>query len=210
MRRRLRHFGIDQLLSELVEQGYVDRESSKLTLGMQPFNIFARLAGGVQTQDSMTEENAMLGKFQEEFLLVCNRPENGDMWQSSDPAWLGKASMSKRHRFLTLRDLDWEWFNVLTFGLVSGPQKALRILNDMKAAAELWLKSQTDWSDWVGLFLHVHAHSSVHSFHLHIVDMNHLGPTWDHLCHKNLKIDDAIAAIQLEAKGRSPSKESLE
>lgn len=198
MRQRLKHYGVYFLLSELGDLGFVDVETGKLTTGMQPFNIFARLAGGVQVQASMAQEQAKLGKFQKDYLLVKNRPDNDDRWNSTEPAWLGKASMSERHRFLTIKNLHWEWFNVLTFGLVSALPRALRLLRDMKEAAHLWLKSQTDWSDSVGLYLNVHAHTTLHSFHLHIVDMDTLGPTWEHVCHKNLSIDDAIAALEIE------------
>jgi len=200
MRQRVRAYGVDKVLAELVQSGYVNAATGNLTVGMQPFNIFARLAAGVQTQPSMIKEQAKLGRFQKKFLLACNRPEAEDHWYSTEPAWLGKASMSQRHRFLVIRNLHWEWFNVLTFGFVSGLHEALRVLRDMKEAALLWVRAQTDWSEQVGLFLHVHSHSSVLSLHLHIVDMSCLGPTWDHLKYKNLSIDDAIAVLETEVQ----------
>ena len=39
--------------------------------------------------------------------------------QSDDKEWVGKASMSKRHRFLLTKDLSWWKFNALTFGMQS-------------------------------------------------------------------------------------------
>lgn len=52
------------------------------------------------------------------FMICKNRKENDEHWDSRDEKWLGRASMSKRHRFLTTRDLHWQWFNALVFGLV--------------------------------------------------------------------------------------------
>lgn len=122
------------------------------------------------------------------------------MWASSDPAWVGKASMSKRHCLLTIKDLNWEWFNVLTFGLISGLDCGIEKLEAMKAAALLWASNMKDWPpvERLGLFLHVYAHCSVNSMHLHMVDMANLGPTYYKLEHKNLPIDDAIQVLREE------------
>ena len=69
----------------------------------------------------MEEENAMLEEDdRSRFVVCCNRPEADAQWESSEEEWVGKASMAKRHRFLTTTDLRWEWFNVLTFGLDGG------------------------------------------------------------------------------------------
>jgi hypothetical protein len=105
MRKRVRDYGVDKVRSELVEIGFVDGATGKLTVGMQPFNIWARIGSGVQTQPTMVQEQAKLGKFQDRYVVACNRPESDEMWNSSEPAWLGKASMSKRHRFLVIKKL---------------------------------------------------------------------------------------------------------
>ena len=39
--------------------------------------------------------------------------------------------MSKRHRFMLIKDLSWWWFNVLTFGLLPDP------VTDRKQESEL-------------------------------------------------------------------------
>jgi len=209
MRERVRAYGFQKVRSELVDSGFVDPATGCLTLGMQPFNIYARIAAGVQPQLEMAQEQAKLGKFQHRFMVACNSPEGNEKWDSIDPAWLGKVSMSKRHRYLLLKNQHWEWFNVLTFGLVTGVQEGLSMLRDMKEAALLWVRSQSDWSENVGLFLHVHAHCLVFSMHLHIVDMDCVGPTFKHLRHKNLSIDDAIAVLESEAGEGTGKRQSL-
>ena len=51
------------------------------------------------------------------YIIANNLPVNDAHWDSDDPAWVGKASMSKRHRFLIRRNLHWRWFNALIFGI---------------------------------------------------------------------------------------------
>lgn len=102
------------LLSYLEGQDFV--ANGKLTTGTKPYNVFARVASGVMTQPDMDEENAALGDAGKRFMLASNLPEADEKWESTETQWLGRASMSKRHRFLTTRDLSWRWFNVLTFG----------------------------------------------------------------------------------------------
>lgn len=200
MRALVREFGVSRLKSELVTTGYVDPESETLTVGMQPFNVFARMAAGVMVQASMVEAQTRLGRFQDEFLVACNKPEYNDMWESSETAWVGKASMSERHVFFTVKDLRWEWFNVLTFGLISGIDQGIKKLQDMREAALVWAEATDGWPprERVGLYLHVYAHCSVNSMHLHVVDAGKLGPSYEKLAYKNLPLDDAIKVLMDE------------
>lgn len=205
MRALIRDFGAQRLRGELVADGFVDDESDFLTVGMQPFNVFARIAAGLTRQASMAEAQARLGAFQDRYAVACNRPECDEQWANDSPAWVGKASMSRAHALLLVKDLHWEWFNVLTYGLVSGLDAAVSRLEEMREAALLWTSFGDGWpkAGSVGLFFHVHPHCSVKSSHLHIVDMDHLGPTFNKLAFKNLSIDDALLVLreELEAEG---------
>ena len=78
---------------------------------------------------------ALLGEAGSRFVLCCNRAENDEHWQSSAPEWVGKASMSQRHRFLTVRDLDWRWFNAVLVG-IGGGDELRRAITRMKPCAE--------------------------------------------------------------------------
>merc|ERR1712226_431274 len=66
----------------------------------------------------MVMEQQFLGHFRDRFMICCNLADNDLHWDADDPQWLGKASMSRRHRFLIVKDLHWQWFNPLAFGLV--------------------------------------------------------------------------------------------
>ena len=68
------------------------------------------------SQPGMEAENSLLGDYAEEFMVASNRPENDEHWASDDAEWVGKASMAERHRFLILKNLNWQHFNVLAFG----------------------------------------------------------------------------------------------
>jgi tetratricopeptide (TPR) repeat protein len=199
----LKTYGVSRLRKELEEGGYVEPTTQLLTKGMQPFNVFARIASGAMVQANMAAAQERLGKFRDRYVVACNRPECDDMWNNSDPTWMGKASMSRRHRMLTTKDLHWEWFNILTFGLVSGLDEAIKRLVEMREAALHWVAASRQDEGWpqadrIGLFVHVYGHASVNSFHLHIVDMDNVGPTFGKLECKNLPIDDAILALQQE------------
>ena len=91
--------------------------TGNLTTGTRPFNVFARIGGGVMTQPGMDKEQEYLQEFkgagfggafgfaQEDHFIICsNLPANDEHWDSDDKEWIGKASMSKRHRFLTIKD----------------------------------------------------------------------------------------------------------
>lgn len=198
LRSLLREFGVRRLKEELVKDGFVDPRTGLLTVELQPFNVFARIAAGVMTQPSMVKCQPWLGKFQKHYMVACNRPECDENWSSDNPAWVGKASMSKRHALLIVKDLNWEWFNVLTFGLISGLKTAITKLEEMREAALQWVEAAEGWPpvDRVGLFMQVHAHASVKSIHLHILDMDHLGPTFKKLQKLNLNIDYAILVLE--------------
>ena len=52
----------------------------------------------------------------------------------------------------------------------------------------------------VGLYVHCYPHCSVNSLHLHIVDAEHLGPSYATMTFKNLEIDIVIEAFEREIK----------
>mmetsp|Transcript_111803 Transcript_111803/g.315805 ORF Transcript_111803/g.315805 Transcript_111803/m.315805 type:complete len:722 (-) Transcript_111803:60-2225(-) len=197
--------GISSLYEELFRYGFVDDKTKKLTTGAAPFNIFARIAAGVTTQPGMEKEQEYLGPFADTFMVCCNRPENDEHWDSEDPAWIGKASMSRKHRFLIIKDLHWQWFNPLSFGLVASGDggasisEAIAMVNAMKEAALHYATAHPRWSQKIGLFFHVFGHCSVNSLHLHMLDMEEVGPSFWKLDFKNCPLD-AVLKVLIEEK----------
>ena len=92
-----------------------------------------------------------LGEFENDFVILHNEQKQAEMWNSNDPDWVGRASMSKNHVFLTVKDLDWRWFNTLTFGLseenVPDHERAEHLSNDMCNTCEFWLV-QHEFIQW--------------------------------------------------------------
>lgn len=206
--------GMATLKEELNRSGFIDPVTGNLTTGTRPFNVFARIGGGVMTQPGMDKEQEYLQEFKDHFIICSNLPANDEHWDSDDKEWVGKASMSKRHRFLTCKDLHWQWFNVLGFGLLpeskggAGLGRSIALVEVMKAAALRYTSVCPGWSDRVGLFFHVFGHNSVNSLHLHILDMAELGPTFWHYEYKNCPLDVVLKVLKEEASANSMGSEN--
>ena len=185
--------------------------------------MFARLVSGAIAQPEMAKANAALdAPAAERFLLACNRKENDEHWASDDRQWVGRASMSERHRFLLLKPpagLHFDHFNVLVMG-VRGPgllRRAVETLEAMREAALSYTRADGGWSKSVGLYLHCYPFNSVQALHLHVVDLAAVGPTFTALSHKNLQLDAALEVLReelesppvLPLRGTSPRQSPL-
>jgi len=201
IRRMLRSFGIRRLRAELLQDGYVDGATDMLTVGLQPFNVFARMAAGITSQPNMASTQCHLRHFADRYLVASNRPECDENWDSTSLVWVGKASMSKVHKLLLMKDLYWEWFNVLTYGMVSDLDKGIEKLKEIREAALLWVRESygDDWPEkHIGLYLQIHAHTPVTATVLHILDTRYLGPSFHKLAQKNLHVNDALVTLEEE------------
>jgi len=207
--------GYKTLREELIRCGFVDETTGDLTASPNPFNIFAMIAAGKIEQPGMQEEQERLGDFANEYLICCNRPVCDEYWDSEDPEWLGKASMSRRHRFLTTKKKHWQWFNALSFGLVPfnaggcNVAEALTEVERMKAACLLYASRSKGWSDKVGLFVHVFGHNTVNSLHVHILDMSELGPSYWKQEFKNCPLDAVIKVLKEELIAQDGPQQGL-
>mmetsp|Transcript_110424 Transcript_110424/g.352050 ORF Transcript_110424/g.352050 Transcript_110424/m.352050 type:complete len:721 (-) Transcript_110424:20-2182(-) len=197
--------GVASIKNELERAQFVYEESNMLTVGTNPVNIFAQIASDSIKQPGMDIEQMHLGpEYRCKFKICCNRPENDAYWDSDEPAWVGKASMSRRHKFLTTKKLHFQWFNALVFGLVdeslggASKQEAFEEVTSMKAAALEYTKNAVEWSDDVGLFFHVFGHNNVNSLHMHILDMNALGPSYYKHEYRNCPVDAVIKVLREE------------
>ena len=65
-------------------------------------NVFALVGAGHPKFQANKDDNEALKKanpaYAEQFMVARNMPANDASWNSDDPAHVGKASMSKRHR----------------------------------------------------------------------------------------------------------------
>ena len=198
------HGGATALRAHLLAAGHID-EGGMLTTGVKPFNVFARVASGKMSQPNMEEENAALGAaYAERFVVASNLPAADKDWASTAPEQIGKVSMGERHRFLTTRNLSWEWFNVLAFGLegdATSLREAIATLEAMQAAARAFAKGTPKWSESperLGMFFHCFPNNSVQGLHMHLVDLGATGPTFDHFSYKNLPATAVLKVLRDE------------
>ena len=64
-------------------------------------------------------------------------------------------------------------------------------MQEMEAAAQRFTSLTPGWSSNLGLFFHVYGHASVNALHLHVVDLDATGPSFEALSHKNLPLQAA-------------------
>ena len=157
----------------------------------------------------MAAEQAALQDFSSSVCICRNKPENDAHWDSEAAEWVGKASMSARHRFLTTKDLRWTFFNALTLGMSdedgdpdrpdpTSLMESIELLETLKAAALAYVTNMQGWSDKIGLYFHVFGHNSVNSLHLHVVDMSSVGPTFHKMSYKNCPINAVLKVLREE------------
>lgn len=189
--------GADAVRAHLVAQGVLDPTTHAIL--PVPSNPLARiLTGAMVAPYSLTElSDHWLVDEQARYLLAGNRPDNDAHWQDTDPAWVGRASMSAWHKFLVPRDLaTWHRFNVLTFGMVKGrEQEDLDELHRMRKVARAYAGVCGIPLDTLILCFHAYPRSSICVLHLHIIDGSRLGPSYAACASKNLMLDDAIRVI---------------
>lgn len=201
--------GCKALKPELTHAGFIDASTGLLTTGTKPFNLFARIAAGEMEQPGMAAEQAALQDFSSSVCICRNKPENDAHWDSEAAEWVGKASMSARHRFLTTKDLRWTFFNALTLGMSdedgdpdrpdpTSLMESIELLETLKAAALAYVTNMQGWSDKIGLYFHVFGHNSVNSLHLHVVDMSSVGPTFHKMSYKNCPINAVLKVLREE------------
>ena len=79
----------------------MDKDTYQLTTETNPFNVFALAGAGLYDKTLNADDNAALERAGEDyakrFKVARNRPENDEHWNEGG-TWVGKASMSARHR----------------------------------------------------------------------------------------------------------------
>ena len=196
----IRNYGLEKFKNDMIIDGYINNDL--LTTGKTPFNALARISSGVMPQENpelMSIENSFLkDSFKLDFMIACNLKSRDKYWDSKDPEVYKTASMSKNHRFLLIKDLSWKLFNVLIIGLNKEDIiESLNLMNRMKEVSINFAKTN-GWSNNIGLYFHVYPLNSVHSLHLHIVDMGVLGESFYNSYYKNLSLDIVIEVLSEE------------
>ena len=218
IRKELRLYGVDRLQEELGE--YV--EDGMLTTQ----NPFVKIVEGIdvdlRVKLDIQRRQPWLGPYAEEFQIMVNKSERrtekavatgrGSVFKARETKGHLKntGGMSERHEFLLMKDRHWQWFNVLTAGLVKGGatlEEAFATISRMKDAAMHYTRASAAasllgggmaWSENIRLYFHCYPHVGLKSLHLHIVDLDKVGPAFEALKSKRLSVDDVLSALRAE------------
>lgn len=195
LRQELRNYGLERFKAEMIQKHHFTTDG-KIDPKFNPFaKIMASQLKVGYSMDLLAEQG--LGIYSERYFIAKNTPEYDQHWNNI--YFIGSSSMSLHHELLLIKNPRWSLFNVLTLGMTPdfNLQKSLKLLNDMEHIALRYAESAFDSTN-IGLYFHAFPTNSVQSLHLHIVDLNHTGPSFYYCTYKNLSL--AAVRDQLEAE----------
>ena len=181
LRSLLREYGLDRFKADMIASGVL-MEHFEIS---SERNIFAKFIRG--------EMNPWCGDIHEhpDYFIAPNLKENNEHVHDTSKEWIGKASMSETHFFVIPRNLsDWTFMNGLTLGM-NDPHTALKMLRDMEKYGATKVVTP-------GFFLHICPFNSIQLLHLHVLDMDALGPGFFELSFKNLPLEAMIEVLDQE------------
>jgi len=200
IRAELKRYGIEKFETEMTSAGVFG--NGKILPSSKPFNAFARILSGdlIPAYPLDLLERRGLEKYTSEFLLAKNKPELDEAWKNPVEEGKPMASMSLHHEFLIPRDPNWKLFNVLTIGIDCSIDELEKFIILLERMREVSLASARyeGWSENIGLFFHCFPLNSIHTLHMHIVDLDNLGPSFHSQQNKNLPLDDILTQLRAE------------
>lgn len=198
--------GIMNLREDLIKAGSMDRKTGLLKTDPVCNNVFAKIAAGTMKQPKMENDQEALGPYKAKFYLCANGRQDDENWSTIGADYLPRASMSRRHRFITVKDFHWQWFNPLIYGLVPASDGGVSIDNALATAIEIkeaaihYAKNMGGWSEKVGVFAHLFGHCGLNCLYIHVVDLSELGPSFGFHFNKNCPFDIVIDILREEAQ----------
>jgi hypothetical protein len=166
--------------------------------GFIPFTFFSTM------KFANPEDQALIPQLREKYIILRNKPELGGIGPE-DPNWKTaqfneNASMSAYHQFVGVKNMNWDLFNVLTFGLEPGSitpnskEAVILMLNELQTIGNAWAESKCIPREYLGLYFHVYPFNSVQSLHMHMVDKReqHEGVAMKINQHKNMPISEIM------------------
>lgn len=179
-----------ELLKELEDTGFV--QSNQIV--SQSSNYFAAVASG-KIQNNIDQN--CIKNYANDFIILHNRPENDTNWNNPKfkaGSMAGPDENGPGHVFITFKDLTWNNFNVLVFGFQGLVEYHTSLLEKMKECAQTYANHR-QWNN-VGLYFHAFPHNSVHSLHLHVVNLDNVGIHFENQKFKNLELDVVLDVLK--------------
>ena len=180
-----------ELIKEKFVKDNVISVNDVLTTGDKPFNIFARIVSGDTKHDV---DQSLLGEYSERFVVCHNRPANDENWNNRDfpsGSMAGPDDSGPGHVFITTKNLKYHRFNILPIIL----ENDVQYVSDLLLAAIKYTVNR-NWTK-PGFYFHCYPHNSVQSLHLHVLNMDNVGPWFKAQEYKNLNIYDVLSVMEV-------------
>ena len=179
-------YSIEDMMKMLRSKGYTDEHDN---YNLQTSNIFAQLASG---HIKNHVDQRILGKYAESWMVCHNKPENDQNWKNENDlrvSMAGPDTNGPGHVFITTKSKSAKYFNITSIIL----HKEKEFLQELLEVAKHYA-TQRKWTN-PGFFFHCYPNNSVQSLHLHVVNMNNTGPSFELQKFKNLSIYEALELI---------------
>jgi hypothetical protein len=124
--------------------------------------------------------------------------------------------MSSCHELLIPLELSWEWFNILTVGMVgdlqtrlAGCKAALERIVRMRDASIHYISKlpKQGFEGDVGMFFHCFPYCKVNSMHMHILDVTEANNCFSENAYRNLGLGDVITVLESDIESLQADRE---
>lgn len=179
----------EELMNDLKDKNYIQDDNTFNFKEGSPFNVFAAFAKGIL---KMNTDQKILGKYSENWIVCKNRAENDINWKlnSDKVSMAGPDENGPGHVFITTKNLHPKYFNIASI-ILNDEQK---FLEDLLEVAKYY-SEQRNWKN-PGFYFHCYPNNSVNSLHLHVINLDKTGPSFELQNYKNLSIYEAFKMFE--------------
>ena len=183
--RQLRRYGKQRVYDEMKTVGLVSDAVIRVD-DAAPFNVFAYMAAGkVYNRECDSIFNTVNAS--PDWFVARGLEENEAQWENPELLWsTGRAAMSRTHKFICSTKRDWRMVNVSLAAAFMPVDEFKQLIDDLwfecrRYAGLCGLKS-------AGFFIHPLGYCSVYSWHTHVIDLAHVGPSYHAQWYKNMPL----------------------
>ena len=186
--KHLEKYNINFFMDMLRSKGYTDENNNYKFDEHAPFNVFAALSNGIIKNPV---DQSILEKYSENWVVCHNKPENDSKWLeiSNTVSMAGPDTNGPGHVFITTKSNNAKYFNIASIIL----HKEKEFLEELLEVAKHYT-TQRKWTN-AGYYFHCYPNNSVQSLHLHVVNLDNTGPSFELQKFKNLPIYEALELI---------------
>lgn len=190
MRNIFREYTIKKYIKYLLVRGTIDN-NGEIRKNNNPFSRIINHLQQTNTTDIIDSDD---------FIIVKKLYRNEINKPSTD------IIENRPYSLLILKNPTWSLGNILTFGMDSNYslEYCIELLKDIRIIAKKYVKKyeyKYNWDlDTVRFYFHIHPRNSIATLHLHIIDITKLYDDYLYNLERGILLDDAITALQMEAR----------